>query len=202
MALISCPRCGKPVSDRAITCPKCGCPISNIANVEPQRQSFPEKEPQSSNGNKNGSNRVLWLLLIFGIIALIIFLLSGKACTGNTHEISASSCDVSASASAVSIADSTVASVADVLPSDVEITTDNEIPAEPEEFNCHSEDIYPTEEYVDYSGSPIDGKSGKINSAWLEHDVNGKQYNDKFAGTRKDSRVFGRTDSKGSVPVW
>ncbi len=28
MALIQCPECGKPVSDRASNCPECGCPIS------------------------------------------------------------------------------------------------------------------------------------------------------------------------------
>ena len=33
MALISCPECGKKVSDRAATCPECGCPI-NTAPAE------------------------------------------------------------------------------------------------------------------------------------------------------------------------
>ena len=28
MAIISCPECGKQVSDRAVSCPECGCPIS------------------------------------------------------------------------------------------------------------------------------------------------------------------------------
>lgn len=28
MALISCPECGRQVSDRAVSCPDCGCPIS------------------------------------------------------------------------------------------------------------------------------------------------------------------------------
>ena len=27
MALISCPECGKEISDKAISCPNCGCPI-------------------------------------------------------------------------------------------------------------------------------------------------------------------------------
>lgn len=27
MAMISCPECGKSVSDKARTCPACGCPI-------------------------------------------------------------------------------------------------------------------------------------------------------------------------------
>ncbi len=31
MAIISCPECGKQVSDRAASCPECGCPISAAA---------------------------------------------------------------------------------------------------------------------------------------------------------------------------
>lgn len=31
MAMISCPECGKSVSDRAASCPECGCPISTAA---------------------------------------------------------------------------------------------------------------------------------------------------------------------------
>ena len=27
MALISCPECGKEISDKAVACPNCGCPI-------------------------------------------------------------------------------------------------------------------------------------------------------------------------------
>ena len=27
MALITCPECGKEVSDKATTCPNCGCPL-------------------------------------------------------------------------------------------------------------------------------------------------------------------------------
>lgn len=30
MALITCPECGKQVSDRAAACPNCGCPISAV----------------------------------------------------------------------------------------------------------------------------------------------------------------------------
>ena len=30
MALISCPECGKEISDKAISCPNCGCPIKVI----------------------------------------------------------------------------------------------------------------------------------------------------------------------------
>ena len=38
MAIVSCPECGKQVSDRASACPNCGCPIteaqpSNVAKL-------------------------------------------------------------------------------------------------------------------------------------------------------------------------
>lgn len=36
MALISCPECGKQISDRAPACPNCGCPISVAPVVTPQ----------------------------------------------------------------------------------------------------------------------------------------------------------------------
>lgn len=29
MALITCPECGKEISDKAGICPNCGCPITN-----------------------------------------------------------------------------------------------------------------------------------------------------------------------------
>lgn len=36
MALISCPECGKQISDQAPACPNCGCPISAAPNAAPQ----------------------------------------------------------------------------------------------------------------------------------------------------------------------
>lgn len=34
MAMISCPECGKQVSDRAVSCPECGCPIAAPVAVQ------------------------------------------------------------------------------------------------------------------------------------------------------------------------
>lgn len=34
MALITCPECGKKISDQAINCPNCGRPISGVENLE------------------------------------------------------------------------------------------------------------------------------------------------------------------------
>ena len=38
MAIISCPECGKQISDRAFSCPNCGCPI-NAVPVENTQES-------------------------------------------------------------------------------------------------------------------------------------------------------------------
>ena len=44
MALISCPECGKQVSDRAASCPDCGCPISTTPTVALQADASKEIE--------------------------------------------------------------------------------------------------------------------------------------------------------------
>lgn len=45
MAIISCPECGKQVSDRAVSCPNCGCPISAVpAPVAAPVQQNPAEE--------------------------------------------------------------------------------------------------------------------------------------------------------------
>ena len=41
MALITCPECGKQVSDRAATCPQCGCPLQSAAPTGPVPPPMP-----------------------------------------------------------------------------------------------------------------------------------------------------------------
>lgn len=43
MALISCPECGRQVSDRAVSCPDCGCPISAAPAPVPVQQNNAEE---------------------------------------------------------------------------------------------------------------------------------------------------------------
>lgn len=44
MAIISCPECGKQVSDRAVSCPNCGYPISSAPAVVPQVNTSSETD--------------------------------------------------------------------------------------------------------------------------------------------------------------
>ena len=170
MALIKCKECGNMVSDRAKTCPKCGCPVGNQANDDPQGQSLAKKENHGSNNNKSTSGGLLWLFLIIGIIALVIILLSGKGCSNSsTNEMWSDSCDTTAVDTAAVVED--FDTVAQNTPIDDITTTDNETSIESENFNCHSEDIYPSEEFSNDKGTVIDGKSAQINNAWLEHDA-------------------------------
>ena len=36
MAFISCPECGKAISDKATTCPHCGCPTEKMSAICPK----------------------------------------------------------------------------------------------------------------------------------------------------------------------
>lgn len=44
MAIISCPECGKQISDRAISCPDCGCPINQAPAIANQTDVSKEVE--------------------------------------------------------------------------------------------------------------------------------------------------------------
>ena len=64
MALISCPECGKEISDKALSCPSCGCPISQTENVKPKRN--------------NRKNMVLMLVIVVFLSGLV-FVFSSKS---------------------------------------------------------------------------------------------------------------------------
>ena len=44
MAMISCPECGKQISDRAFSCPNCGCPINAVPAGNTQESAAKEVE--------------------------------------------------------------------------------------------------------------------------------------------------------------
>lgn len=65
MAMITCPECGKQISDKAGTCPNCGCPIADCSPSGEVRIKFsPVKSPSGLNGNQSVSlfagSRTLW----------------------------------------------------------------------------------------------------------------------------------------------
>ena len=72
MAIIKCPECGHPVSDKAPTCPNCGVEIAGKVNVNAPQQNIKENinTPKSDKPKpKKGINRVL---IVSFVIALII----------------------------------------------------------------------------------------------------------------------------------
>lgn len=100
MALISCPNCGNPVSDRAAACPKCGMnfqtsapqplPVQNYApqqnNAMPQSPTLTSEQEAFLDKFNWGAFVFSWIwalcnnLIIHGIVALIaIFCTSGLA---------------------------------------------------------------------------------------------------------------------------
>ena len=74
MALISCPECGREVSDQAPTCPHCGTPIARPAPPPPQTPP-PAVPPQPAKKKTScftlGCAGVLGVGLILFILALI-----------------------------------------------------------------------------------------------------------------------------------
>ena len=80
MALITCPHCGKPVSDRAATCPNCGCNPKEKGVAEKNNDVTPkedssitpliEQEVSSSNRGK-----IIIIFLLIAILAAIVGIL-------------------------------------------------------------------------------------------------------------------------------
>lgn len=72
MALITCPKCGASVSDKAVACPNCGHPIN-----ETYQQSAPPVQQPAQTQPVNGRSKLyLWMviaviILIFGLFALL-----------------------------------------------------------------------------------------------------------------------------------
>ena len=87
MALISCPECNQPISDKALNCPKCGHPIKKSlkinspkikkANTSDENSVVTESSDsiQCASHNKRNINKLV-LLLALTIIAIATILLS------------------------------------------------------------------------------------------------------------------------------
>ena len=63
MAIIKCPECGHPVSDKAPTCPNCGVEIAGKVNLNIPQQNIkenintPKSETKTKEGNKQSPCR-------------------------------------------------------------------------------------------------------------------------------------------------
>lgn len=81
MALISCPECGKEISDAARSCPHCGYAIREAATNQIKRTPLTEKTPSRASGiflcaggmvMALGSLLFCLFLLPLGVIGLVI----------------------------------------------------------------------------------------------------------------------------------
>lgn len=80
MALITCPECGKQVSDQAASCPSCGCPVKKDIpfNVEMGYIKTPGNTADSAvNMGGYEKDTLLTPKLVLGIISLVMFLFVG-----------------------------------------------------------------------------------------------------------------------------
>ena len=63
MALINCPECGKPVSDRALSCPSCAYPTGQVDSAEAEGK---EREKW------RGLQRIFAVYWILGVALLLL----------------------------------------------------------------------------------------------------------------------------------
>ena len=93
MALITCPHCGKPVSDRAVKCPHCGCDLKGKGVAEKPNEVTPKEESHSTpiiekeERSSNGGKIIIIILLVVIILAIIGFFGYQKFAPHATYDI-------------------------------------------------------------------------------------------------------------------
>jgi hypothetical protein len=81
MALISCPECGREVSDKAPTCPTCGAPIASQPSARSPIYVSASPQPEKKNIScLQGGCVILLVLFLIGLVAGEC----GKSGTSNT----------------------------------------------------------------------------------------------------------------------
>lgn len=71
MALITCPACGKQISDRAVSCPHCGEPIQGQEPMMDDQQQEPVQQYDES-GNNNNRKYVAPLAIVAGVLLAVL----------------------------------------------------------------------------------------------------------------------------------
>lgn len=69
MALITCPECGKKISDKATSCPNCGCPIASVKNL--QELSKQEEVRQHETNKTKQTNMIVGLVVATFLIVTL-----------------------------------------------------------------------------------------------------------------------------------
>lgn len=80
MALIKCPHCGKPVSDRAVKCPHCGTSFQppRNTNVRGNEGNATYQTDNQENDFSGGvSVSVLFIIIITVFLAIILIAVKG-----------------------------------------------------------------------------------------------------------------------------
>jgi hypothetical protein len=78
MALISCPECGKDISDKVKACPHCGYPLVEETQVNVQPQPVELKSVNLTNRDPAKTRKILLagfgVILFFALLAIVAFL--------------------------------------------------------------------------------------------------------------------------------
>ena len=71
MALITCPACGKQISDRAVSCPHCGEPIQGQEPMMEYQQQEPVQQYDES-GDNNNRKFIAPLAIFAGVLLAVL----------------------------------------------------------------------------------------------------------------------------------
>jgi len=82
MAIISCPECGRQVSDKALKCPQCAHPIANITSQKSEHQNDIVQTGKLISNKEDKTKFIVNLILVlsmcgFGAAIIITFQMAG-----------------------------------------------------------------------------------------------------------------------------
>ena len=89
MALISCPECGKEISDKAAACPNCGCPVEaaqSVREVSEQETALHRIEDQERVAKRKKALVIGGVVLFFAIL-FAVAAVSGVVSRSPKHDL-------------------------------------------------------------------------------------------------------------------